>query len=185
MEERSLITEAAILGERLGKRPKANRQHWLRFQSHRTLFREVESAGMIADSSLGFPESVGFRNGACFAYPPYDFERETPHRFLEVPLVLMDGGLEAEVRRSGQSADQIAVEVLNASRSVGWGGISILWHNPVEPISVPGNVNDVFWRLAEKRKEVQESWLTFDQFISAALPRYQQAGLLDRCPAHA
>jgi hypothetical protein len=185
MEERSLVTEAAILGERIGKRPRANRQHWLRFQSQRALFREIESAGMLADSSLGFPESVGFRNGACFAYPPYDFERETAHRFLEVPLVLMDGGLEAEARRSGQPAVEIADEVLNESRNAGWGGVSILWHNPVEPISVPGNVNEVFWRCAEKRKDAQESWLTFDQFISAVLPRYQQAGLLERCAAYA
>ena len=185
MEERSLNTEAAILGERIGKRPRANRQHWLRFQSQRSLFREIEGAGILADSSLGFPEAVGFRNGACFAYPPYDFERETAHRFLEVPLVLMDGGLEAEARRSGQSAEQIADEVLHESRSAGWGGVSVLWHNPVEPISVPGKVNEVFWRLAEKRNDVQESWLTFDQFISEVLPRYQQAGLLERCPAYA
>ena len=185
MEERSLSTEAAILGERIGKRPRANRQHWLRFQNQRILFREVESAGMLADSSLGFPESVGFRNGACFAYPPYNFERETAHRFLEVPLVLMDGGLEAEARRSGQSAEEIADEVLNESRNAGWGGVSILWHNPVEPISVPRNVNEVFWRCAGERKDAQESWLTFDQFVSAVLPRYQQAGLLERCSAYA
>jgi hypothetical protein len=185
MEERSLNTEAAILGERIGKRPRANRQHWLRFQSQRALFREIESAGMSADSSLGFPEAVGFRNGASFAFPPYDFERETAHRFLEVPLVLMDGGLEAEARRSGQTADEIADEVLNESRNAGWGGVSILWHNPLEPIAVPNKVNEVFWRCAEKRKDAQESWLTFDQFISAVLSRYQQAGLLERCSTYA
>lgn len=179
MEERSLSSEAAILGERFGKRPRANRQHWLRFESQRALFREVESAGMFADSSLGFPESVGFRNGANFAFPPYDFERECPHRFLEVPLVLMDGGLEAEARKSGQSPQQIADDVLTESRNAGWGGISILWHNPLEPLSVPREINDIFWRCAAKRTDSREVWLTFDQFLATALPRYQQAGLLE------
>src|SRR5262249_50700879 len=108
MEDRSLASEAAILGERCRRRPRANRQHWLRFESNRVLFREVETAGMLADSSLGFPESVGFRNGASFAFPPYDFERERPHRFLEVPLVIMDGGLEAETRLTGENPQEIA-----------------------------------------------------------------------------
>jgi len=178
-EERSLASEAAILGERFGKWPRASRQHWLRFESQRVLFREVESAGMVADSSLGFPESVGFRNGACFAFPPYDFERECPHRFLEIPLAIMDGGLEAEARRSAQSPQNIADEVLSESRNSGWGGISILWHNPIEPLSVPREINEVFWRCAAKRKDFREAWLTFDQFCAAVLPRYQRAGLLE------
>ncbi len=179
MEDRSLASEVAILGERFGKWPRANRQHWLRFESQRTLFREVESAGMIADSSSGFPETVGFRNAASFAFPPYDFERESPHRFLEIPLVLMDGGLESEARNSAESPQQIAQEVLEESRNSGWGGVSILWHNPLEPLSVPREVNEVFWRCAAKRAYSQESWLTFDQFLAAVLSRYQQAGLLE------
>jgi len=179
MEDRSLACEAATLGEWFGKRPRANRQHWLRFESQRALFREVEAAGMFSDSSLGFPRSVGFRNGASFAFPPYDFERECPHRFLEIPLVLMDGGLEAEARNARQNAQEIAEEVLNASRKTGWGGISILWHNPIEPLNVPRKINDVFWSLSANRGASQEAWLTFDQFLAAVLPRYRQAGLLE------
>jgi len=179
MEDRSLESEAATLGERMGKWPRANRQHWLRFESQRALFREVESAGMLADSSLGFPESVGFRNGANFAFPPYDFARERPHRFLEIPLVLMDGGLEAEARSSRHEAQLIAEEILNASNRMGWGGVSILWHNPMEALSVPREINEVFWRLAAKRHVSNEAWLSFDQFLSAVISRYQEAGLME------
>jgi hypothetical protein len=134
---------------------------------------------MLADSSLGFPDSVGFRNGASFAFPPYDFERECPHRFFEIPLAIMDGGLEMEARKSGQLPQQIADEVLRASRNVGWGGFSVLWHNPIEPLSVPREINDVFWRCADNRNASREAWLTFDQFLAVVLPRYQQAGLLE------
>jgi len=179
MEDRSLASEAATLGERMGKWPRANRQHWLRFESQQALFREVASAGMLADSSLGFPQSVGFRNGANFAFPPYDFARECPHRFLEIPLVLMDGGLEAEARNLRHDAQGIAEEILNASRRIGWGGISILWHNPMEALSVPREINEVFWRLAAKRCASNEAWLSFDQFLSAVTSRYQEAGLME------
>ena len=179
MEDRSLAGEASILSERFAKRIRTNRQHWLRFATHRSLFRELEAAGMFADSSLGFPESAGFRNGASFAFPPYDFERECAHRFLEIPLVLMDGGVEAEARQSGRDPGKIADAVLDASRKTGWGGISILWHNPIEPLSVPREINEIFWRLAAQRKDSKEEWLTFDRFLAAVLPRYQQAGLME------
>jgi len=179
MEDRSLAGEASILSERFAKRIRTNRQHWLRFATHRSLFRELEAAGLFADSSLGFPESAGFRNGASFAFPPYDFERECPHRFLEIPLVLMDGGVEAEARQSGRDPGNIVEAVLGASRKTGWGGISILWHNPIEPLSVPREINEIFWRLAAERKDSNEEWLTFDRFLSAVLPRYQQAGLME------
>src|SRR5262249_52600111 len=177
--------EANLLSQKVGAAPRANRQHWLRFESQRTLFREVENAGMLADSSLGFPETTGFRNGASFAFPPYDFERERPHEFLEIPLALMDGGLEAESRMTGAQPQRIADEVLANSRTLGWGGISLLWHNPIEPLSVPQSINDVFWQCADKRHAIRESWLTFDQFLALALPRYRQAGLLHRGCNHA
>jgi len=179
MEDRSLSAEAAILGKRLGKWPRASRQHWLRFENHRQLFREIESAGIAADSSLGFPDAVGFRNGASFAFPPYDFERECPHRFLEIPLVLMDGGLEAAARCSNEDPQKIADDVLAASRSVGWGGVSLLWHDPLESLLVPPEINEVFWNCTKDPARGREAWITFDQFLSAVIPRYQQAGLLE------
>src|SRR5262249_31185171 len=185
VEEHRLRSEAALLKERFDNPPVANRQHWLRFASQRALFREVACGGILADSSLGFPETVGFRNGASFAFPPYDFDQERPHRFLEVPLVLMDGGLEAEARRLGASPQEIANEVLTQSRNIGWGGISVLWHNPIEPLSVPREINAAFWRLAADRQSHAETWLTFHEFLKAVLPRYQQAGLLEGVSVHA
>jgi len=185
MEDRSLPSESAILEERIGKRPSFNRQHWLRFDNHSQLFREVERAGFLADSSLGFPDMVGFRNGASFAFPPYDFEREAPHQFLEIPLILMDGGLEAATRALRADPKQLAEEVLQESRKYGWGGISLLWHNPLEPLSVPTEINRVFWQCARQRTQFHETWMTFDQFLSLTLPRYQQAGLLEGVRVHA
>jgi hypothetical protein len=175
MGNRLLPEEARRLQERLGLRPVANRQHWLRFRSQRQLFTEVARTGVPADSSLGFPGHIGFRNGAAFAYPPYDFSRERAYDFLEVPLAVMDGALEAASRRAG-SAQQRADQILAESRRYGWGGIALLWHNPVEALAVPGEINQVFWNCARLSSERKERWLGFDQFLDLAVERYRKAG---------
>ena len=178
IEDHSLAEETQLLTESVGRKPLSGRQHWLRFSRYQDLFDEVARAGLLADSSLGFPDMIGFRNGASFAFPPYDFTRESSYGFLEMPLVLMDGSLEAASRQLHQPAAQLAEAVLEESRCGGWGGIAILWHNPLEPISVPSEINNVYWQCAGRRKRLSEKWISADQFLAAALPRFQNAGLL-------
>ncbi len=178
IEDATLHGEAETLSNALGKYPRGGRQHWLRFNRHETLFSEVTRAGLIFDSTLGFAENVGFRNGASFAYPPYDFEKEAPFNFLEFPLALMDGSLQAESRISRENPQTVADEILGESRKWGWGGISILWHNPIEPIQVPREINQVFWSCAEKRSAFREAWMTSDQLLPLCLSRFHNAGLL-------
>ncbi|HXA00162.1 MAG TPA: hypothetical protein VN025_20560 [Candidatus Dormibacteraeota bacterium] len=179
VEDRSLAEEANCLRKNAGQQVISSRQHWLRFSRHRDLFDAVATAGMLVDSSLGFPDMVGFRNGAAFAFPPYDFEREAPHSFLEIPLVLMDGSLQAASRQLHTPADVLAEQVLGESRDLGWGGVSVLWHNPIESLSVPAEVNEVFWKCVKKQSEFHEKWMSVEQFLSASIHRYQRAGLLE------
>jgi hypothetical protein len=178
IEDQTLAEEERALSDCTGRKPLGNRQHWLRFAEHQVLFDAIERAGLLADSTLGFSEAVGFRNGACFAFPPYNFAQERPCNFLEVPLVLMDGGLEAEARVSGTSPEQLAQEVLGESRKYGWGGVSVLWHNPIEPLSVPEKINDVFWKCAKQKETSGEKWVSLEQFLVCCAERYRRAGLL-------
>jgi hypothetical protein len=179
VEGATLAAEAQALANAIGNHTFGGRQHWLRFNCQEKLFREVERAGLIFDSSVGFAENVGFRSGASFAYPPYDFANETPFNFLEFPLVLMDGGVEAECRTSGEDPQGVADEVLRESRRWGWGGVSLVWHNPIEPIQVPREINSVFWNSAKKRGMYGERWISVDQFFRLCLSRYHNAGLLE------
>lgn len=178
IEDRSLASEVAVIQNTLGRRPRGGRQHWLRFDDHARFFREVEKAQLVYDSTLGFSETCGFRNGAGFAFPPYDFESEKAHCFLEIPLVIMDGSLAMSALRSSRSPQELADEILSESRRWGWGGIAILWHNPMEPVQVPDQINRVFWDCAAKRKLAAEKWMSAEQFLEVVLPRYHQAGLL-------
>lgn len=184
IEDQSLPSEAACFQNQVGQAVYASRQHWLRFDHHKNLFAQLQRSGVACDSTLGFPDSIGFRNGASFAFPPYDFETERPHDFLEIPLALMDGSLEATSRTLRRPPQALAEAVLAASREYAWGGISVLWHNPIEPLSVPSAINRVFWRCASQQGELKEKWMSAGQFLAACLPRYQQAGLLKGISCH-
>ena len=174
----TLKAESKALQNWTGETPAGSRQHWLRFDRHASLFDAIRDAGLAYDSSLGFVETCGFRNGANFAFPPYDFGQERPYSFLEIPLVLMDGALHHASRRSRSDPQTIATQILHGSRKLGWGGIAVLWHNPLEPIQVPEPINRVFWNLARDRGQHREVWTSGAQFMRAVLTRYQDAGLL-------
>ncbi len=178
VEDDTLTQETQALATAAGLKPLGGRQHWLRFGCHKKLFDTVTDAGLIADSTLGFPDMPGFRNGAAFAFPPYDFARERPYDFLEIPLVLTDGALEAAVRRLRKEPEEIARGILAESRKWGWGGIALLWHNPLESLSVPAEVNRVFWSCVQQRAEFRERWLSLDEFLRLIVPKYQSVGLL-------
>ena len=184
IEEGTLTPEVAKIEKATGRRPLGSRQHWLRFGDHERLFDMVARAGLAYDSTLGFVETIGFRNGASFAFPPYDFRSERAYPFLEIPLVLMDGALQAAHQASKQEPQKMAEEILQESRKWGWGGISVLWHNPMEPIQVPDEINQVFWNCARKRGEHNEKWMSADEFLKYSLARYQNAGLLENVQIH-
>ncbi len=154
-----------------------NRQHWLRFTLDR-LIPALEQAGATYDSSLGWYESIGFRGGACFAYPPYNFKNERASSFLEIPLAVMDVSLLfAKDGRRGWN-DQTA-DLLAESRRYGWGGIALLWHpTTIGGGQYPDALGEVFWRLADERKSWQDTWISAGDFVAAVRQRYVEVGLL-------
>jgi hypothetical protein len=161
----------------LGFRPIGGRQHWLRFTIPE-LVRNVERAGAAYDASIGWPDQAGFRAGACFAFPPYDFEREAPASFLEIPLVGMDRAARRSSRQNGEGRDDIS-ELLMASRRYGWGGISLLWHpTAFGGGQYPLEVGNVFWKLLDGAGERDEAWVSAASFTRDVWQRYQTVGLL-------
>lgn len=176
----SLQSEAAVLSSVLHKPPTGTRQHWLRFSDPDDLFRQVAEAGLRFDSSLGFTHHIGFRNGASFAFPPYNFKEERPYDFLEIPLAIMDGSLDAECQATREDPQFLTDRVLAESRKYGWGGISVLWHNPVEALPVPNSINQVFWNCLANKESYREQWISTDDFFSLCLRRYHDAGLLGK-----
>jgi hypothetical protein len=102
-----------------------HRYHYLRGDPHRNIAR----LPFLYDTTLGFPDAVGFRAGLARPFHPWDFEREQPADVLEVPLAAMDATL-AEERYLGLAAKRAEPQLL---RLLDWaaangGAFAVLWH---------------------------------------------------------
>jgi peptidoglycan/xylan/chitin deacetylase (PgdA/CDA1 family) len=104
------------------------RYHYLRVDPHRNLV-PLAGIGFRYDTSLGFPDALGFRAGIAHPFRPWDLARDRPGDLVEVPLAVMDATL-AEKRYDGLSAAEAKPRVLAL---LDWaaehgGAFSILWH---------------------------------------------------------
>jgi peptidoglycan/xylan/chitin deacetylase (PgdA/CDA1 family) len=137
------------LERRAGAAVRGARYHYLRCLYHETL-PLLDAAGIEYDSSLAFAEHEGFRCGASFPFHPYSLRGETPLALLEVPLALMDTGLQgAQYRALGAAeAERIALEILARVRA-GAGGAALLWHNVRFDRRTAQGYDDVYWRLVD------------------------------------
>lgn len=175
-DEEGLDPEAAAIGA-AGFAPVGGRAH-RRFGDIPRLFSAVEEAGLAWDGSLGWPDRLGFRAGACFAFPPYNFAEERPFRFLEIPLVAADQAFEWPHGCEGQRFHEVA-QMLSASRRMGWGGVSLLWRPAAFGSGwLAPEVGEAFWRLATERERWHDVWMRGSRFLEFVQSRYVDAGLL-------
>jgi peptidoglycan/xylan/chitin deacetylase (PgdA/CDA1 family) len=119
--ERALL--AQLDGPLIGQR-----YHYLRVDPHRNL-APLSGIGFRYDTSLGFPDALGFRAGIAHPFRPWDFARDRPADLVEVPLAVMDATLAEEryANLSAADAKPRVLALLDRAAEHG-GGFSILWH---------------------------------------------------------
>jgi hypothetical protein len=134
-DEARLREEKAKL-ESLAGPIEGHRYHYLRGDPHKNIAR----LDFLYDTTLGFPDAVGFRAGIARPFHPWDFERDKPGDVLEIPLAAMDATL-AEDRYLGLSAKRAEprLTALLDWAAVNGGAFSILWHpDRFDPLSSGG-----------------------------------------------
>ena len=162
-----------------GHAPSGGRQHWLRYSGD-TLFRELVRADAVYDATAGFPDAVGFRHGACFPFPPYDFESERPFPLLELPLVLMDVALAGS--HGPDAWLETSTRVLREASRWVWGGVSILWHDTAITNALhPAALGAVYFELIDGPGR----FMSGNELVETVHGRYAGAGLPVRDPGGA
>jgi hypothetical protein len=130
-----LEEEKAAL-EQLAGPLEGHRYHYLRVDPQRNLAQ----LSFRYDTTLGFPDAVGFRAGIARPFNPWDFDSDAPAPVVEVPLAAMDATL-AEERYLGLSAKRAEPQLM---RLLDWaaqngGAFSILWHpDRFDPLTSAG-----------------------------------------------
>lgn len=114
----------------------------------RWTFDIIEKAGFLYDTTLGYPERSGWRNGFTFPYRPYSFHLERAYDFIEIPLVVMDGTFVLERYRNMpvRAAREEIFHILEIFKR--WHGAgAITWHNHIFDPHLSEGYGQLYWEI--------------------------------------
>jgi len=124
----SMSEERRRLEAALGRKVSGYRNHYLRFRTPLT-WRLLEQAGFSYDTTLGYADCVGFRNGMCHPFRPYDLEAGGQTNIVELPLVIMDQTLFGDyMRLDPAGAWELTKGLIDKVEQCN-GIMTVLWHN--------------------------------------------------------
>jgi len=119
-----IVLEKNRIEEVLGKKVVGYRNHYLRFQYPLTM-ECLEKAGFLYDTTLGYESMIGFRNGMCHPFHPYNPHTNELMNIIEIPMALMDGALFTMTTRFDDAWQHVkqmidTVSELNGVLCVNW-----------------------------------------------------------------
>ncbi len=91
-------------------------------------FRDLYSAGILEDYSMGYPDEPGFRAGIARPYYFYDVFEDRQLNLKIFPFQIMDGTLYNYKKLDTAGAEEVILKLINETKKVGGLFVSI-WHN--------------------------------------------------------
>jgi len=132
--------------EKITHRPvRGYRNHYLRFRIPDT-WEYLSQTGFLYDTTVGYADCAGFRNGMCHPYRPFNLNTGREIAVWEIPLILMDNTLgPTHMRLDGKTSWETATMLI--SRVADCQGVfTLVWHNTY----MEGNDHGDDLRLIEK-----------------------------------
>lgn len=126
-DEKKLRVEKQNLEEALGSEVIGYRNHNLNFDISRT-WALLEKVGFKYDATYGLADRVGFRNGMCHPFYPYDRASNNTIGLVAIPLHLMDTTILHYMNMSLDQGFRELNKIVGAVKNCN-GVISFLWHN--------------------------------------------------------
>lgn len=103
------------------------RNHYLCFQVP-TTWELLNRAGIKYDTTFGYHDAPGFRNGMCHPFHPYNLNTNEFIDILEIPLIIMDTTFVGYQRTNMLTAWETIRKLIDITETR-QGVITILWHN--------------------------------------------------------
>jgi peptidoglycan/xylan/chitin deacetylase (PgdA/CDA1 family) len=165
-----LLSEKAKLENCLGASVKGYRNHYLRFRAPLT-WHNLSKAGFLYDTTYGYADCAGFRNGMCYPFFPYDDNNKEFIDIIELPLIMMDATLFYYMRFDEAGSVRLCRRLVEEVAECG-GVFTLLWHNN----SLSGEMGETYKRILQVLSEY-DPWFT----TSAGLIEWwKKEGLLDQ-----
>lgn len=111
----------------LNKHVVGYRNHYLRFRIPDT-WEHLQNAGFLYDTTLGYSDCIGFRNGMCHPFRPYNLTTQREIDILEIPLTIMDRTFSSYMKLDAKDSWEITKRLIDVTEQF-HGVISVLWHN--------------------------------------------------------
>lgn len=147
----------------LGKEVIGYRNHCLRFKVP-TTWELLSKAGFKYDSTFGYADCIGFRNGMCHPFKPFNVNTGEEIDILEIPLTIMDCTLLRDyMRLDFKTAWEFTKDLIDTVEQYN-GVITILWHN-----TYMQEENLEFYKKILKYCSEKNAWLTSGKEICEIL----------------
>jgi peptidoglycan/xylan/chitin deacetylase (PgdA/CDA1 family) len=162
-DSEKILTEKTRLEQVLGRKVVGYRNHYLRIHIPGT-WEKLAQAGFLYDSSLGYNEIVGFRNGMCHPFRPFNLNTDSEVDILEIPLTIMDDTL-FESTQSFEAAWDLAKRIIDTVASC-QGVLCLNWHS--ESFRCPyKQKREIMYKKILDYCYTRNAWLTRGDSISA------------------
>jgi peptidoglycan/xylan/chitin deacetylase (PgdA/CDA1 family) len=112
----------------LGKDIIGYRNHFLRFKVPET-WELLSKVGFKYDTTFGYNDCAGFRNGMCHPFKPINLKTEKEIDIVEIPLTIMDCTLLRDYMRLDFDGAWDLTKMMIDTVEKYNGVITILWHN--------------------------------------------------------
>lgn len=153
--------EKLRLEKSLGKEVIGYRNHYLRFKVPDT-WEYLQKAGFKYDTTIGYGDMIGFRNGMCHPYRPYDLRNEKELDILEIPLAIMDGAL-FDYFHTFEDALHASMRLIDIAEKYK-GVLTLLWHNSMFTAPFRKNWVKIYGKLLEYCR-AKNAWMTSGEEI--------------------
>jgi len=154
----------------LGKPVVGYRAHNLRFKVPETWERLAE-AGFRYDTTYGYADCVGFRNGMCHPFQPFNLNTGRFVDIMELPLAFMDRTCLTYLQLDTRATYDLAVRLINTVAAY-HGVLTLLWHNS----TMDGALLGVYEKILQYCSD-SGAWITSGEEITSW---WQKQGI---CPS--
>ena len=111
----------------IGRPVSGYRNHYLRFETPST-WEYLDELNFKYDTTYGFADCVGFRNGMCYPFHPYSLDKKTFLDIVELPLIIMDGTLLDYMKLSEKNQFKLCKQLIDIVAH-NCGVLTLSWHN--------------------------------------------------------
>ena len=153
IELEKIKNEKERLEKTIGSEVIGYRNHFLRFKTP-TTWELLKTAGFKYDTTFGYADCVGFRNGMCHPFRPYNIDKSEYIDIWEIPLTIMDRTLSNYMQLGMSTSWKIAKRLIDTVEEYN-GVITILWHHT----SMTGAKGELYERILKYSFE-RNAWMT-------------------------